>query len=109
MPLIILAGVMAAVALSEFEAVDSDAAAKRNVRSAIESVAARLGNTPTICRKCYVHPEILQCYIEGQLVETLKSRIETELSRRLAELSPAEAATLALLHRRLNGTRAKKR
>ena len=43
--------VMAAVALSEFEAVDSEAAAKRNVRSAIESVAARLGNTPTICRK----------------------------------------------------------
>ena len=101
--------VMAAVALSEFEAVDSEAAAKRNVRSAIESVAARLGNTPTICRKCYVHPEILQCYLEGQLVETLKSRIETELSRRLAELSPAEAATLVLLHRRLNGTRAKKR
>ena len=66
--------VMAAVALSEFEAVDSEAAAKRNVRSAIESVAARLGNTPTICRKCYVHPEILQCYLEGQLVETLKSK-----------------------------------
>jgi DNA topoisomerase I len=95
--------VLAAVALSEFDAFDSEAAAKRNVRRAIESVAQRLGNTPTICRKCYVHPEILQCYLDGELVQTLKNRIERELAQRLGELAPAEAATLALLHRRMNG------
>jgi DNA topoisomerase-1 len=95
--------VRAAVALCEFEAVDSEAAAKRNVRRAIETVAARLGNTPTVCRKCYVHPEILQCYFDGELVQTLKSKIEKELTHRLGELSAAEAATLALLHRRLAG------
>lgn len=94
--------VLAAVALAEFEAVDGDAAAKRNVRQAIENVAGRLGNTPTICRKCYIHPEILQCYLDGQLVKLLKSRIERELTRKLGELLPAEAATLALLHRRLS-------
>ena len=81
----------------------SEAAAKRNVRRAIESVAQRLGNTPTICRKCYVHPEILQCYLDGELVQTLKKRIERELAQRLGELAPAEAATLTLLHRRMNG------
>jgi len=51
--------VLAAVALSEFEAAESQAAAKRNVRQAIARVAERLGNTPTICRKCYVHPRSL--------------------------------------------------
>ena len=101
--------VLAAVALSEFEAFDSEAAAKRNVRRAIESVAQRLGNTPTICRKCYVHPEILQCYLDGELVQTLKKRIERELAQRLGELAPAEAATLALLHRRLNGAKKSRR
>jgi DNA topoisomerase-1 len=59
--------VLAAVALSEFEAVNSETAAKRNIRRAIESVATRLGNTPTVCRKCYVHPEIFQCYLEGRI------------------------------------------
>jgi DNA topoisomerase-1 len=96
--------VLAAVALSEYEAVDSEAAAKRNIRRAIESVAARLGNTPTICRKCYVHPEILQCYFEGELAQTLTAKIERELTHRLGELSAAEAATLALLHRRLKAS-----
>jgi len=96
--------VLAAVALSEYEAVDSEAAAKRNVRRAIETVAARLGNTPTICRKCYVHPEVLQCYFDGQLAQVMKSKIEKELTQRLGQLSAAEAATLALLHRRLNAS-----
>jgi DNA topoisomerase-1 len=93
--------VLAAVALSEFEAFDSDAAAKRNVRKAIETVAMRLGNTATICRKCYVHPEVLSSYFDGDLARTITRRIERELSGKLKELSAAEAATLALLHRRL--------
>ncbi len=93
--------VLAAVALSEFETVDTASAAKRNVRRAIETVAMRLGNTPTICRKCYVHPEILNEYLEGDLAKQLARRIRSELSRNLGELSAAEAATLALLHRRL--------
>jgi DNA topoisomerase-1 len=101
--------VLAAAALAEFEAVDNEAAAKRNVRSAIESVATRLGNTPTICRKCYVHPEIFQCYLDGELVRSLRRKIESELTSRLSELSAAEAATLALLHRRLRPRNAREK
>jgi DNA topoisomerase IB len=48
--------VLAAIALREFAAVDGASTANANVREAIERVARRLGNTPTICRKCYVHP-----------------------------------------------------
>ncbi|MFX8801468.1 DNA topoisomerase IB, partial [Acinetobacter baumannii] len=45
--------VLAAMALCEYGQADSPAAARRNVRAAIENVAAYLGNTPTVCRKCY--------------------------------------------------------
>jgi DNA topoisomerase-1 len=93
--------VLAAMALSEFERFDSQAHAKRNVREAIERVAARLGNTTSICRKCYVHPEILNSYLDGKLLEEIEVEVETELRDELAQLRPEEAAVLALLNRRL--------
>lgn len=93
--------VLAALALQEFELFDSGAKAKKNVRDAIENVAARLGNTPTICRKCYIHPEILNCYLEGALTEGVKQEVEAELRDELGSLKPEEAAVLALLQRRL--------
>ena len=93
--------VLAALALHEFESFDSEAGAKRNVRAAIESVAGRLGNTPTICRKCYIHPQILDCYLEGDLLLQVKDAVETELSQDLATLRSEEAAVLGLLQARL--------
>ena len=93
--------VLAAMALREFEAVDSEAGRKGNIRAAIESVSARLGNTPTICRKCYVHPEILDSYLEDALSLELREEIEEEMQGGLADLRPEEAAVLALLHSRL--------
>lgn len=101
--------VLATMALREFEKVDGEAAAKKNIRRAIEAVASRLGNTPTICRKCYVHPEVLNCYLEGSLIETLDQKIARELKRDLHKLPPEEAATLALLHKRLGRQRARRR
>jgi DNA topoisomerase-1 len=95
---------LAALALREFEAFDSEAAAKRNIRAAIERVASRLGNTPTICRKCYIHPEILNCYVEGALLVDVKQKVESQLRNRLPRLRPEEAAVLALLKARLKTT-----
>jgi DNA topoisomerase I len=89
--------VLAAMALNELESFDSAAQAKRNLRAAIEKVSARLGNTPTICRKCYVHPEVLNSYIDGNLVLELKSKAESELRSGMDSLKPEEAAVLALL------------
>jgi DNA topoisomerase-1 len=51
--------VLAAIALSQMEEVDSKAAAKKNVITAVEAVARMLGNTAAICRKCYIHPMII--------------------------------------------------
>ena len=96
--------VLAAMALQEFEKFDSQAGAKRNVRDAIQRVAARLGNTPTICRKCYIHPEIFASYEEGSLLLEVKEQVEAELRDHLARLKPEEAAVLTLLHRRLSTT-----
>ena len=93
--------VLAAMALNELESFDSAAQAKRNLRSAIEKVSARLGNTPTICRKCYVHPEVLNSYMDGNLVLELKSKAESELGGAIGSLKPEEAAVLALLRDRL--------
>ncbi|WP_232631497.1 DNA topoisomerase IB [Methylobacterium sp. Leaf118] len=98
--------VLAALALREFEAFDSDARAKKNLRAAIESVASRLGNTPTICRKCYIHPEILGCYLEGGLLLQIKDAVEGELTEALDRLRPEEAAVLSLLRGRLAGVAA---
>ena len=93
--------VLAALALREFESFDSEAAAKKNVRAAIERVAERLGNTPTICRKCYIHPEILDCYLAGDLLLQVRDEVLAELRDDLSRLRPEETAVLALLQARL--------
>jgi DNA topoisomerase-1 len=96
--------VLAALALREVENFDTAAQAKRNLRAAIERVAARLGNTPTICRKCYIHPEVLNSYLDGSLVSEIKSAVDSELREKLSGLQPEEAAVLALLRTRLKQT-----
>jgi DNA topoisomerase-1 len=88
--------VLAAQALAEFEKVDTKAQAKKNVVQAIERVAERLGNTKAVCRKCYVHPAILNSYLDSGTVATVKRKAEAEL-RRVGHLPPEEAAVVALL------------
>ena len=65
--------VLASIALREFEAFTSESQAKKNVVQAIKAVARRLGNTPAICRKCYVHPAILDSYLAGQLTRAARN------------------------------------
>ncbi len=85
----------------EFEAFDSEAQAKSHVVRAIETVAETLGNTPAVSRKCYVHPAIIESYMDGSLLKALRRRAEQELADSLRELRPEEAAILALLQQRL--------
>lgn len=93
--------VLAALALREFEKVDSEAQAKKNVVRAIEAVAEKLGNTPSVCRKCYVHPAVLDAYMDGTMLEGLRARAEESLVEELADLHPEEAAVLGMLQARL--------
>ncbi|MGY4368815.1 DNA topoisomerase-1 [Bradyrhizobium sp. LB1.3] len=93
--------VLAALALSEFKRYDSQTEAKRNVVAAIERVAKQLGNTPAICRKSYVHPEILSAYMSGDLFKMLDAKIAQKFKRQYAELTSDEIMVLAFLHKRL--------
>lgn len=92
--------VLASAALRELETFDSQAAAKRNIVAAVEKVAARLGNTKAVCRKCYIHPAVLNAYLDGNLVQTLNQRA-ADMARSITKLRPEESAVLALIQRRL--------
>jgi len=92
--------VLAAIALAECEKVDNQAHAKKNVKAAIEKVSARLGNTPTICRKCYIHPEVLGAYLNDSMVAEVRAEVADELAHTHG-LKPEEQALLALLQKRL--------
>jgi DNA topoisomerase-1 len=93
--------ILTALALSEFEKFDSAASAKRNVRAAIKRVSARLGNTPSVCRKCYVHPEIINGYLAEALVLGNRNNIDNGSIRDAATLRSKEAAVLAFIRRRI--------
>lgn len=94
--------VLAAKALREVEQFDSKAQAKRNIVKAIETVAKRLGNTRAVCRKCYIHPAVVNSYMDGSLVQVLDQRVKQELAESLGDLSPEEAAVMAILEQQLN-------
>lgn len=100
--------VLAATALKEFEVVDSKARMKKNVVQAIESVAKKLGNTRTVCKKCYIHPAVLDAYVDGSFLDTIGQRAR-KLDKRLGTLRPEEAAVLVLLQRRLAGEAKRRR
>ena len=75
---------------------DQEPPTRRAQVAAIKQVARRLGNTPAVCRKCYIHPAVLECYLAGSLHRTLAAvgqeeapaemwRIEQIVMRFLAE------------------------
>jgi DNA topoisomerase I len=86
--------VLCAMELAALEDASSATAAKRNIAAAIKAVSTHLGNTPAVCRKCYVHPAILDGYTAGQLREALGA------PRASGPLPPEEQAVLSFLRER---------
>ena len=96
---------------------------KRDVVRAIERVAERLGNTPSVCRKSYVHPEVIDAFLDGDGALAPDGRLgralahararataaggksATARARAAGGLDAAEAAVLALLKQRLAESR----
>ena len=95
--------VLAAQALAEVQELDAEAARNSSVVRAVEQVAERLGNTPTICRKCYVHPAVIDAFMDGTTIGTVQARLADELEE--AGLSAEEALVMALLRHRLGEQR----
>ena len=86
--------VRAAYALNALEPYSSARQAKRNLARAVESVAARLGNTPAVCRRCYIHPVVVDAYLGGKLAGALRSRA---VGPRTAGLHSHEQSVLDML------------
>ncbi len=98
--------VLACSMLQEFEAFESQTQAKKNLVQAIKGVAARLGNTPSVCRKCYVHPAVLDSYLTGTMIKTVKQKVEEETAESATALRQEEAALLRFLEKRLENAAA---
>ena len=91
--------VLAFRALSLLPPVDSDADGKGNVVAAIKAVAEELRNTPAVCRRSYVHPGVIEAYLEGSLLHRLRRPVSPQDSQ--SGLDPsAEAVAVPLSVRR---------
>ena len=90
--------VLACLMLKEFEAFGSATEAKRNVVQAIKKVAAELGNTPSVCRKAYIHPAVLECYMSGVLSPAEKACAKAQVAVAVDALRDEETAMMKLLH-----------
>ena len=91
------ATVLAACTLRDVARFENETEAKRNVVTAIDEVASKLGHTRAICRRSYVHPAVIETYLEGGLDRALGVTIARAASR----LRSDEAAVLSLLRRKL--------
>lgn len=89
--------VMALLALEEEGPFNSLAEARRKTSAAVKQVAARLGNTPTIARSSYIHPAVLELYLEGRLFEALSAAAERAERDGVPGLRPEEARVIPLL------------
>ena len=93
--------VLTAVALCSAQD-EGSAPTKTAVVEAIKSVAGLLGNTPAVCRRCYVHPEVIAAHLDGTLLDSFGA--DTAVQRGLHR---AEHAVLELLRRRRKAARKK--
>jgi DNA topoisomerase-1 len=91
--------VLACAALRDFEAFSSETQARKNIIEAINAVAARLGNTRAVCRKCYVHPAVLENYLAGKVIQ---ETIEPDKPGRTADKDESALMRLLQQHSRQN-------
>ena len=89
---------LAAQELSALGPAPSVTRTKKNLLQAIDRVAARLGNTRAVCRRCYIHPAIFDAYMEGVLVGLSAPEA---LPERYRDVDPHEAAVMILIEARL--------
>jgi DNA topoisomerase I len=97
--------VLAAQALKHTARFQTDRQAKKNIKQAIDVVSEKLGNTPAVCRKCYVHPAILKGYVghklpcHGNVTAPMGNGAITTRKRPMASLGCDERAVLEFLRR----------
>ena len=96
---------LAAAALREMGPAPSKRAAERNVVAAVDSTANRLGNTRAVCRKYYIHPALIEAYLEGAVLPPLPEPVWQERRAHGPALRRHEAEVLAFLKERVGARR----
>jgi DNA topoisomerase I len=99
--------VLAALTLKEAGEFTSKTQAKKNIVEAIQTVAKHLGNTPAVCRKCYIHPMVLDAYLDQSLPTELKTK-KTNIAKGLPDLREQEKIVMKFLTQNLNGKKRSK-
>lgn len=94
---------LAASELAEIGCCEDARLAKKNVVAAVRRVAEHLGNTPSVCRSCYIHPKVLEEYTRGRSIEEFRPRRARRISRSQPDYTVEEVALLKLLRARRNG------
>src|SRR5689334_9486616 len=92
---------LAAIRLAEIGQAENQRQLKRNVVQAVKQVAEHLGNTPTVCRNCYIHPSVIERYAQGVTLEAYRPKRSRRIRRLQPEYEPEELALLKLF--RTNG------
>lgn len=88
---------LAAINLAETGRAESEKEANRNIVRAVKQVAERLGNTPTVCRSCYIHPAVFDRYLAGLTIDEFRPKAQRLIRRLQPEYEPEEQALLKLL------------
>jgi len=89
--------VLAAIALGTAGVSETKKQAKANIKHAISAVAEVLGNTPAVCRRCYIHPAVLEAYLNGNSLNGFKPETQEEFEGSGLDLAWAQAAVLNFL------------
>jgi DNA topoisomerase I len=92
--------VLAARALAQLGPARNERLANKRIVEAIDVVASRLGNTRAVCRKCYVHPGVLESYAAGDLPRALSTPDRVAKGHGLSKHEAAVAAMLGRAARR---------
>jgi DNA topoisomerase I len=88
---------LAAIALAEYDAAETETEAKRFCAAVMRSVAGRLGNTPAVCRASYVSPAAIEQYLDARTSDDFRPRHLRVVGVRDTGLDPEERALLGLL------------
>lgn len=80
---------------------ETDKDNKKKIVDAVKHVSTMLNNTPSVCRKYYIHPDILDSYLDGRLFEVMESMKDIAPSSPF-DLSPEESAVLSILRQALD-------
>ncbi|MDQ3816734.1 MAG: DNA topoisomerase IB [Acidobacteriota bacterium] len=94
---------LAAMELAEIGKPEDETGAKKNLVRAVKRVAEHLGNTPAVCRACYIHPKVLESYLSGVTLAEFRRRVERSIKRIQPEYEVEEVALLKMLRAQSNG------